>query len=139
MNWFNILAILCALASNANATDIVTQHNDVQRTGWNSQETALSASNVTKTKFSLLHSVAVDDQVDAQPLVLANLSIGGASRTVVYVVTEANTVYAIDASSGAVLLHKNFGTPIPKSSFGNCSTTAGHVGITSTPVINRAA
>jgi hypothetical protein len=54
-----------------------------------------------------LHSVAVDDQVDAQPLVLTNQSISGVqrNRTVVYVATEGNTVYAIDASGG-ILLHE---------------------------------
>src|SRR6516165_5252583 len=56
--------------------DVVTQHYDVQRTGWNSQETVLTASNVKSGSFGLLHSIAVDDQIDAQPLVLANETIG---------------------------------------------------------------
>ena len=129
-------ALLCF---NANAVDVVTQHNDTQRTGWNAQETVLTASNVKSTTFGLLHAVTLDDQVDAQPLVLANEPIGGANRTVVYAVTENNTVYAIDAASGTVLLHKNFGTPVSKSVFGNCNNNAAHVGIAATPVIDRTA
>ena len=125
----------------ANAADVVTQHYDVLRTGWNSQETTLSTTNVKSGSFGLLHSVTIDDQVDGQPLVLANQPISGVlgNRTVVYVVTENNTVYAIDAASGAVLLKKNFGTPVPKSAFGYCSFNAAHIGINSTPVIDRAA
>src|SRR5215469_17800466 len=89
----------------------------------------------------MLHAVALDDQVDAQPLVLTNQLIGGVqgSRTVVYVATEGNTVYAIDASSGTVLLQKNFGTPVPQSAVGNCNENTIHIGINSTPVIDRAA
>jgi hypothetical protein len=140
---------LCGLAgiSSANAaqlptgTDVVTHHYDVQRTGWNSQETVLTASNVKSATFGLVHSVAVDDQVDAQPLVLTNQPISGVqgNRTVVYVATEANTVYAIDASSGAVLLKRNFGTPVSKSVFGYCDFNPVHIGINSTPVIDRVA
>jgi len=121
--------------------DVVTQHNDVSRTGWNSQETILTPSNVNSASFGLLHAVAVDDQVDAQPLVLTNQVIGGVqgTRTVVYVATENNTVYAIDAASGTILVSKNFGAPVPKSAFGNCGTNTVHIGIGSTPVIDRAA
>jgi outer membrane protein assembly factor BamB len=143
--WLTSAALLwlCAPAgiSDASATDVITQHNDVQRTGGNSNETVLTASNVKSATFGLLHSVAVDDQVDAQPLVLANQPISGVqgNRNVVYVATEGNTVYAIDASSGTVLLKKNFGTPVPKAVFGNCSLNATHIGINSTPVIDRAA
>ena len=47
--------------------------------------------------------MALDEQVDGQPLVVSGLEIGGQTREVVYVVTENNTVYAIDASSGSIL------------------------------------
>jgi len=121
--------------------DVVTHHYDIQRTGWNSQETVLTASNVKSGTFGMLNSVAVDDEVDAQPLVLTNQSISGVqgNRTVVYVATAGNTVYAIDASSGTVLLKRNLGTPVPKSVFGNCNKNTIHIGINSTPVVDRAA
>jgi hypothetical protein len=121
--------------------DVVTHHYDVQRTGWNSQETVLTASNVKSATFGLLHSVAVDDQIDAQPLVLTNQLISGVqgNRTVVYVATEGNTIYAIDALSGTVLLKRNFGTSVSQSVLGNCTNNAIHIGINATPVIDRGA
>lgn len=139
--WVMQVATLRSASQPATGIDVVTHHYDVQRTGWNSQETVLTAANVKSASFGMLHAVALDDQVDAQPLVLTNQQISGATgnRTVVYVVTEGNTVYAIDAASGAVLLQKNFGTPVPESAFGNCNLNAAHVGIASTPVIDRAA
>jgi hypothetical protein len=123
------------------AVDVVTYHYDVQRTGWNSQETALSASNVNSASFGLLQSVAVDDQIDAQPLLVTKQSITGMSgtRDVVYVVTEGDSIYAIDSASGQVLLQRNFGTPVKISLLGDCHDNGGQIGITSTPVIDRAA
>jgi hypothetical protein len=121
--------------------DVVTYHYDGQRTGWNSRETALSASNVNSASFGLLSSVAVDDQIDAQPLLVTKQSIQGVAgnRDVVYVATEGNSLYAIDASSGQVLLQRNFGTPVKISLLGDCHDNGGQIGITSTPVIDRAA
>jgi outer membrane protein assembly factor BamB len=66
------------------------------------------------------------------------LNVDG-NRDVVYVATEGNTVYAIDAATGAVLLHRNLGTPVKISLLGNCTDNGGQIGITSTPVIDRAA
>jgi hypothetical protein len=124
----------------ATGFDVVTHHYDVQRTGWNSTETVLTAANVNSSTFGLIRSVAVDDQIDAQPLVLTNQPISGVTgnRTVVYLVTANNTVYAIDAATGAVLLQKNFGTPVSQSAFGNCNNNGSHIGIHSTPVADRA-
>src|SRR5258708_9782656 len=56
---------------------------------------------------------------------------------VVYVGTENNTIYAIDISTGNVLLSANFGAPVPISALpGNCNNNANHIGINSTPVID---
>jgi hypothetical protein len=52
----------------------------------------------------------------------------------VYVATEGNTVYAIDAHSGTVLLKPNFGTPV-RYPLG-CGNNGPNVGINSTPVID---
>jgi hypothetical protein len=46
-----------------------TYHYDNYRTGWNSQESVLTPANVGSSSFGLLKKVALDDQVDAQPLV----------------------------------------------------------------------
>ncbi|HEY3676450.1 MAG TPA: PQQ-binding-like beta-propeller repeat protein [Candidatus Tumulicola sp.] len=121
--------------------DVTTYHYDNLRTGWDNAETSLKYKNVSGGKFGLLQSVALDDQVDAQPLVVRNQKAnGGKSRgkhDVVYVATESNTVYAIDASTGAVLFSTNLGTPV-QTPLG-CNNNGPNVGIDSTPVIDLAA
>lgn len=130
------------LLSPASAqTSITTHHYDDYRTGWNQNETVLTPANVWTPNFGLLNTVLLDDQVDAQPLVMPGISITQGSyqgtHDVVYVATEHNTVYAIDAHSGAVLLNPNFGTPVPRTALPlQCGNNGPNVGITSTPVID---
>lgn len=123
-------------------TSVTTYHNDNYRTGWNSNETILTPSNVIKATFGLQHSVALDDQVDAQPLVIPGVMITagqyqGTVHDVAYVATEGNTVYAIDVHSGTVLLNPNFGTPVHYPL--GCNNNGPNVGINSTPVIDPGA
>ena len=56
---------------------VVTYHYDNQRTGWNPNETTLTPANVGSPVFGLgvLAEVGLDDQVDAQPLVVPNQQI----------------------------------------------------------------
>jgi hypothetical protein len=49
---------------------VATYHYDNQRTGWNGNETTLTPANVGSTSFGVLAQVGLDDQVDAQPLVV---------------------------------------------------------------------
>lgn len=117
--------------------NVITYHADPSRTGWSRNETALTPANVNAASFGLLETVTLDDpndQVDAQPLVVSNLTIGGAIHNVVYLVTAANNVYAFDADSGVRLLKVNLGTPVPYPL--GCGNNAPVVGITSTPVID---
>ena len=112
----------------------VTHLYNNERTDWNSSETTLNTTNVT-TSFGLLNSVGLDEQVDAQPLVITNSS----GHDEVFVATENNTVYRIDATTGTILQNCNLGTPVPMSSLpGSCSNNSAVVGITSTPVIDTA-
>jgi len=101
----------------------------------------LDTTNVKAGSFGLLGSVALDDQVDAQPLVAPKQSITGGSspgiHDVVYVATESDSVYAIDAHSGAVLLKTTLGSPIPQTQLSGCNNNGPNVGIGSTPVIDR--
>jgi hypothetical protein len=130
------LALFLCVSVSVQGANVLTYHNDISRTGWNPAETSLTSSVVGSSSFGLRHQITLDAQIDAQPLVVANFSIGGAVRNVVYVATEGNTVYAIDAASGAILLQRNLGTPAPLPAV--CPGT-GTVGINSTPVINRVA
>ena len=118
---------------------VATYHYDSQRTGWNYNETTLTPTNVGPTSFGVLFQIGLDDQVDAQPLVVPNQQIIAGltpgTYQVVYVATESNTIYAINAANGAVLLSRNLGTPVPMPL--GCPSGAGpNVGINSTPVID---
>ncbi len=95
-------------------TSVVTYHNDPQRTGWNPNETILTPANVNAQSFFRIRVVQLDGQVDAQPLVVpANQQYQSRGiDSVVYVVTENNTVYAINGSNGDVLLQRNLGAPM---------------------------
>lgn len=118
---------------------VTTYHYDNLRTGWNQRETTLTPAKVRKT-FGVLAKVTLDDQVDAQPLIVPNQAItkGPAPGTyeVVYVVTESNTVYAINTANGAVLLSRNLGPPVPMPL--SCTVNGPNVGINGTPVIDLA-
>jgi polyvinyl alcohol dehydrogenase (cytochrome) len=79
------------------------------------------------------HSAAkLDGPVYAQPLVVG-------SR--VYVATENDTIYALDTATGALLWKRSVGRPVPATDmrFLPCGDIQPTVGITSTPVIDRAA
>jgi hypothetical protein len=119
---------------------VTTYHYDNLRTGWNSHETELKPARVAGPQFGLLHSLTLDDEVDAQPLVVPDVKIVGGSwpgrHDVVYVATEGDTIYAIDAKNGAVLLSPNFGLPVPMPQ--QCNNNGPNVGINGTPVIDRA-
>jgi hypothetical protein len=141
---FTLRAALCATglalwapAASQAATTVATYHNDNLRTGWDQTETQLTPSNVGGSSFGLLKQVKLDEQVDAQPLFIPGEAIAGGTHDVVYVATENNTVYAIDAESGKVLVKQNLGTPVPMSALpGQCGNNSDVVGIDSTPVID---
>ncbi len=138
-----------ALAANvligvAQAEDVTTYHYDTRRTGWNPNETVLTPTTVKSgigaQTFKMTSFTALDDQVDAQPLVVTNQPIKGkGTHDVVYIATENNTIYALDADSGAVLRQRNFGAPVPISALpGGCNNNGNNVGVGSTPVIDLA-
>ena len=119
---------------------VTTYHYDNNRTGWNKNETVLTPANVGTPSFGWLRTVVLDDQVDAQPLVVPGVLITAGqfqgTHDVVYVATEHNTVYAIDVHSGIVLLHRSLGPPVPLPL--GCMNNGPNVGINSTPVIDLA-
>ncbi len=121
------------------AADLDTYHYDTSRTGWNASETTLTPANVGSGQFGLLGQIALDQQVDAEPLVVSGLTSPKhpSPVTVVYVATEADTIYAINAANGHVLGKRNFGPAVPKTDLpGQCYNNSDEVGINSTPVID---
>jgi hypothetical protein len=116
------------------ATSITTYHYDNFRTGWNQAETILTPANVASSAFGLLLQVHLDEQVDAQPLYVPRQVIAGGTHNVVYVATENDTMYAIDADTGARLIIAHFGSPVPYEATHDCVQNATRLGFTSTPV-----
>jgi hypothetical protein len=122
------------------SVDVVTYHNDIARTGQNLNETVLNIANVNSATFGKVRSLPVDGKVDAQPLYLGQLAIGGATHNVLYVATEHGSVYAFDADAGTQLwkvsaLAAGEVTSDPRG----CDQVTPEIGITATPVIDRSA
>jgi len=130
----------CSLAHAQ--VNVTTYHYDNNRSGANTQETILTPANVNSTQFGKLFSTAVDGYVYAQPLYMAGISINGTSHNVLYVATEHDSVFAIDADTGTVLsqvsLIPSGGTTVNSISALGCTDIIPEIGITGTPVIDPA-
>jgi hypothetical protein len=135
-----VFLVLCT-ALALSQTAITTYHYDNYRTGWNSTETALTPATVGSSSFGLLATVVVDDQVDTHPLIVPGVNITAGSyqgtHDVVYRATGKNSVYAIDANAGTILLSTNLGIAVSWPL--GCNNNGPHVGVDSTPVIDVAA
>jgi hypothetical protein len=132
------MLVALGMLTGCTPVSVVTYHNDNYRSGWNQNESALTSAKVASSSFGQLFNIALDDQVDVQPLVLPviNVTVGPNQgvHNVVYVATENNTIYMIDAVKGTVLFFKNLGTPVPAPL--GCNNNGPNVGIDGTPVID---
>jgi hypothetical protein len=126
----------------------------VYGTGENLNEPTLTASAI-KQSFGVLCSASLDGQVYGQPLVVTNITINNVTYArVAYVVTEKDTLYAIDGNptdNPACQVLNGNGNGVSLLSSGqfevdcnhvgggkaSCANTIGpYVGILGTPVIN---
>jgi outer membrane protein assembly factor BamB len=80
------------------------------------------------TAATAWRSPTLDGQLYGEPLVFGDR---------VYVATENDTIYALSAATGAIAWSARLGTPVP-SGLLPCSNITPTVGITGTPVIDRA-
>ncbi|MGH9498244.1 MAG: hypothetical protein ACRD3L_03810 [Terriglobales bacterium] len=135
-----LISQVTAKAPAGTPQDVLTYHGDNFRTGWFSSETQLTADNVNGQTFGLLQTVPLDGRVDAEPLVALQQMIDGQGvHDVVYVATENNSVYALDASDGSQLWQRNFGTAVADSYKSGDDNVYPVMGILGTPVIDRTA
>jgi hypothetical protein len=135
------IAVFCIFSIALQAqVNVTTYHNDNARTGQNTLETILIPSSVNSNQFGKLFSVSVDGYVNAQPLYLSNVNIGGGTHNVLYVATEHDSLYAVDADQGTVYwqisLIPSGGSAVNSESDLGCGDLALEVGITGTPVID---
>jgi hypothetical protein len=123
----------------AAATDVLTQHNDVARTGQNLTEIILTTSNVNSAMFGKLGFYPMDNSVDAEPLYASNVAVpNNGTRNLLIAATENGTVYAFDADSGATIWQvTTLETGETPSDDPSCPTTCPVIGVNATPVIDR--
>lgn len=134
-----LLTILCCVTSFAQ-TNVLTVNYDNNRTSANLNEVALRPLNVNADSFGKLYAYPVDGQIYAQPLYVGKVSVAGQTRSIVYVATMHNSVYAFDPSqtpNTATLWKVNLG-PSVSSDYYDFDDIYPEVGILSTPVIDLA-
>ena len=145
------------------SVDVLTYQYDTANGGVNANETQLTPANVASGSFGKLFNTPLDGQVYAQPLVDTGVTISSGPNTtagaagvhdVVFVATENDTLYAIDAdpsSNGDILWQRSFlnandpndalagatsVTAVPYQDATPGPDIAPTYGITSTPVID---
>jgi hypothetical protein len=132
-------ATLTVNAAAPAATDVLTYHNDIARTGQNLTETTLTTSSVNSANFGKLGFYSVDGLVDAEPLLASNVAIpSNGTHNLLIVATEHGSVYAFDADSGAAIWQvSTLKSGETASDDRGCTNLTPEIGVTSTPVIDR--
>jgi hypothetical protein len=140
-----------AIVAVTDLAGVFTHHNDLARDGANTQEYALTTSNVNTTGFGKLASCPVDGAIYGQPLWAANVMVSGAKHNVVFVTTQHDSLFAFEADSNSCmqlwsisLIDAAHGGTSGETSVPNTLVGAGYgdiqpeIGVTGTPVIDAA-
>ncbi len=139
----NSAALTVNPGTGNSSVDVITYHYDNGRTGQNLNETTLTPANVNSTQFGKKGEFIVDGKVDAQPLYLSQVTIGGQKKNVLYVATEHGSVYAFEAdaingtTSTSLWKVTTLGGGETTSDDRGCNQVSPEIGITATPVIDR--
>ena len=131
------------VANNPPSSGVYTYKYDNGRTGLNSNESKLTVAAVTNgANFGKLGTWTVDGSVYTQPLYVPGVSLTSGTYNVLYVGTENDSIYALNADvPGSVLWKRSFLTAtatIGHGYTGGRTSIGGNVGITGTPVIDPA-
>ena len=123
-------------AATFTATDWPTYGMNRQRTGYNPVETVLNATNVSTLKQHWASPV-LDGAILTQPVLATGVLINNVPTDIVYVATEGNTTWALNATTGATIWKS---APIPQATLSQgCSGLfQGKIGVQGTPVIDHA-
>ena len=140
-----ILSVLsltvCFSRASAQVSVLINKY-DNSRDGQNISETLLTSADVNSNQFGKLFAFSVDGYVSAQPLYMYALTVNGATHNVAFVATEHDSVFAIDADTGALLWQTSLlypaGATTVTMAVQGCSGVTGlnEVGILGTPVID---
>jgi hypothetical protein len=141
---FAIALVVLSASGAQSQVSVLTEHNDVARTGQNLSEMFLTPANVNATQFGKLFIQKVDGSIVGQPLYVPNVQLAnGTIHNVVYVATQHDSVYAFDADSNlgsdaTPLWSVNFGKSVPETTanYGCGTPNYTEVGIMGTPVID---
>lgn len=134
------------------AVDVLTQHNNAERTGADLVEERLTPTSLRNGSFQRLFDWRVDGQIYGQPLYVSGVSVGSRQINMVIVATMNNSVYAFEAppadsdhqpAAGPLwqVGQKVLGAPLPYDFFPMLDGFLGHnikplIGIVATPVID---
>jgi len=125
--------------------NVLTRSYTNARTGATTDETVLTPTLIGSNLLVKLFSLDVngdDPRIEAQPLFISGVSIGGqAPRDIVYVCTMSNNVWAFDADTGKTVWPRpvNLGRPLHPGTFEIQLFDINTLwGILSTPVIDPA-
>jgi hypothetical protein len=126
------LGIVTAAHAAAPTLAVATYHGDAARSG-NFVVPDLNWARARALRLDPAFAPRISGHVYAQPLYWRP---PGSASGVVFVVTESDTAYAIDAATGNTLWQRSVGTPVPLAALpcGNIDP----LGITGTPVIDPA-
>jgi outer membrane protein assembly factor BamB len=112
----------------------------VGRTGSQTYETQLSPATVSGGHFGRVFTATVDGTIQAQPLYAPGVMIQGAAHNVVFVATENDSVYALDADTGSQYWTVSLGMAAPfVGSPWTCKDLIPESGISATPVLDATA
>jgi len=146
-------ALSVAVVGEPGDYDVLTQHNNPQRTGASLHEIELSPENIRTRGMRRLFEWRVDGQIYTQPLYVSNIRYQGRTLSIVIVGTTNNSVYAFEApASGSPqqpseeplwrVANDELGAPLAyyftSMKFGWLRhNMKPKVGITATPVVDR--
>ena len=132
-----LILVILSLWPLSAQTNLLTVHNNLARLGQNAFETKLTTTNVNSVTFGKLFQAALDGVVDAEPLYVGGIPIPGqGTHNLLIVATENDSLYALDADTGAEIW-KTALVPAGEtaSADGGCTQVVPQIGITSTPAI----
>ena len=114
------------VAPASSPPNVTTAAFDNLRTDWDPNEPNLAPSDVQSGTFGKIFDIQLNGSIYAQPLVYDGTVIA---------TTEKAYAYGINATSGAIIWQRKFGTPFKAKEIG-CGDLTPNIGSTSTPVID---